>query len=67
MRTDRLERLLEKLERQNRDEIVDAVVRPGQPIPPGARRPLIIVERIVATKDEDISEDGTATFAKSGA
>jgi hypothetical protein len=57
MRTDKLERLLEKLERQNRNEIVDAVVRSGQPIPPGARRPLIIVEHVVSV--EDLSEHGT--------
>jgi hypothetical protein len=60
---DRLEQLIEKLERQNRSEIVDAVVRSGQPIPPGARRPLIIVEHVVSV--EDLSEHDTATFAKS--
>jgi hypothetical protein len=48
MRMDRLEQLIEKLERQNKSEIVDAIVREGQPIPPGARRPLIIVERVVS-------------------
>jgi hypothetical protein len=67
MRMDRLEQLIEKLERQNKSEIVDAIVREGQPIPPGARRPLIIVERIVAAKDEGLSEHGTVPFAKSGA
>ena len=65
MRTDKLERLLEKLERQNRNEIVDAVVRSGQPIPPGARRVLIVQEEVVSAGG--LSEHGTATFAKSGA
>ena len=57
MRIDRLERLLEKLERQNRDEIVDAIVMAGEPIPPGARRVLIVHEEVVSA--EDLSEDGT--------
>jgi hypothetical protein len=57
MRMDRLEQLIEKLERQNKSEIVDAIVREGQPIPPGARRVLIIQEEVVSV--EDLSEHGT--------
>ena len=48
MRTERLEQLIEKLERQNKSEIVDAIVREGQPIPPNARRPLVVRERVVS-------------------
>ena len=48
MRMDRLEQLIERLERQNKSEIVDAVVREGQPIPPGARRPLVVRECVVS-------------------
>jgi hypothetical protein len=57
MRMDRLEQLIEKLERQNKSEIVDAIVREGQPIPPGARRVLIIQEEVVSA--EGLSEHGT--------
>ena len=54
MRTDRLEQLIERLERQNKNEIVDALVRAGQPIPAGARRPLLIREVVVSV--EGLSE-----------
>jgi KaiC/GvpD/RAD55 family RecA-like ATPase len=48
MRMDRMEQLIEKLERQNKSEIVDAIVRERQPIPEGARRVLVVVERVVS-------------------
>jgi len=57
MRTERLEQLIERLERQNKSEIVDAIVREGQPIPPRARRVLIVHEEVVSA--EDLSEHGT--------
>lgn len=58
MRSDRLEQLIAKLERQNKEEIVDAVVRAGQPIPPGARRVLVIEERIVSVDDDAREQRG---------